>query len=298
MARTARRTAVGVLALAAGIVPVLAWAGTAAPLVRQRLFLAPNQLVAARPGGPPSTTFPISYDGNYYGWISSNWSGYAVTGSYHSVHAEWTVPEVAPSHPATYSAAWTGIDGFQNSSLIQTGTEQDFYGGAAHDSAWWTTSTAGFAEQVITSSSSGCSGPGTCGAVAAGDSMTATIARSTSSNQWTITLSDLTEDWAFTTTATYSGPGESAEWIVEAPALSPNGVGFHQAALAGYGTVTFDKGTVNGSSPNLLANSSTSDAGLLVPHDGHVASVPSSPDGDKDGFANAYGSTAPSPPAS
>src|SRR5690348_216755 len=64
------------------------------------------------------------------GWASSNWSGYAVTGStYSSVTAKWTVPSVAASRKATYSSDWVGIDGFNNSDLIQTGTESDYFNG-------------------------------------------------------------------------------------------------------------------------------------------------------------------------
>jgi Peptidase A4 family len=72
------------------------------------------------------------------GWASSNWSGYALTGSgYSSVTAHWVVQAASRSHKATYSSEWVGIDGFSNSSLIQTGTESDYYNGAAHYDAWW-----------------------------------------------------------------------------------------------------------------------------------------------------------------
>ena len=47
------------------------------------------------------------------------------------------MPAVAATPTATYSATWVGVDGYSNSSLIQTGTEQDYYCGAAHYSAWW-----------------------------------------------------------------------------------------------------------------------------------------------------------------
>src|SRR5579859_4529046 len=61
------------------------------------------------------------------GWSSSNWSGYAVSGSsFTSATGSWIVQKVSASHKATYSSQWVGIDGFTNSSLIQTGTESDF----------------------------------------------------------------------------------------------------------------------------------------------------------------------------
>ena len=56
------------------------------------------------------------------GWYSSNWSGYAVTPSggapFTGITSQWTVPAVARTRNATFSAAWAGIDGFSNSSLI------------------------------------------------------------------------------------------------------------------------------------------------------------------------------------
>ena len=70
-------------------------------------------------------------------WSASNWSGYAETGTFTGVTGTWTVPAVSTSSSATYSSAWIGVDGFNDSNLIQTGTEQDYYSGSAHYDAWW-----------------------------------------------------------------------------------------------------------------------------------------------------------------
>ncbi|MHB1853952.1 MAG: G1 family glutamic endopeptidase [Acidimicrobiales bacterium] len=353
------------------------------------------------------------------GWTSSNWSGYAETSfaPYSSITGDWTVPAVIGPN-GSYSATWIGIDGFTNSSLIQTGTEQNYLNGSAQYSAWWTTSSQNFAEQTITTgctggsaaplaapeggpggphtsaggphghggtlsattgpatsitatsatltgtvnpggkattyyfeygtstnygfvttttsagsgtksvsvsapvsaltastiyyfqlvasnssrtvsggsvsfttaaSSSGGSGGAACGTVNPGDAMTAGISQSSGSN-WNITITDSTAGWTFTTTVTYTGPGASAEWIVEAPSLCT--VHCTIATLADYGTVTFDRGTVNGSNPGL----NTNEAGEMLAKNGTVISIPSIPDGLGDGFACAYGSTAPPPP--
>ena len=357
------------------------------------------------------------------GWASSNWSGYAETSfaPYSSITGDWTVPAVTGPN-GSYSATWIGIDGFTNSSLIQTGTEQNYLNGSTQYSAWWTTSSQNFAEQTITSGTTGCSsgiaaplaapeggigasrtsvgghnghggtlsattepatsvtatsatltgtvnpggkattyyfeygtstgygsvtatvkaGSGTtsvsvsapvsgltastiyyfqlvahnssgtqdggqlsfkttassssgsgaaaCGTVNPGDAMTAAISKGSGRN-WTITLADSTEGWTFTTTVTYTGPGASAEWIVEAPSLCT--VHCTIATLADYGTVTFDNGTVNsGAGPGLTAK----DAGEMLAKNGTVISIPSIPDTLGDGFACAYGSTAPQPP--
>lgn len=209
------------------------------------------------------------------GWASSNWSGYALTGSgLNSATARWTVPAVSASRKATYSSDWVGIDGFNNSNLIQTGTESDYYSGSAHYDAWWEILPA--AETVIPSVP-----------VRPGDVMTATITKGLRSS-WSITINDVTTGKSFTTTQAYSGPQTSAEWVEEAPS-----VGGRIAPLANFGKATFDPGTVNGSNPHLTA----SESGVMVQKNVPV-STPSNPDRDTDGFNVAYGSTAPAPPSS
>lgn len=208
------------------------------------------------------------------GWTSSNWSGYAVTGSsLSSVTGAWTVPTVTRSRKSTYSASWAGIDGFNNSSLIQAGTGQDYSGSASYY-AWWEILPA--PETRISSMT-----------IRPGDKVSVNIHR-VSGSSWSIAVSDSTTGQSFTTTQTYTGPGASAEWIEEAPT-----VGGRQATIANYGRTTFDPGTVNGGNPHLKA----SDGGALVQH-GSQVSTPSNPDSDTDGFAIAYGSTAPAAPAS
>jgi len=208
------------------------------------------------------------------GWSSSNWSGYAKAGTYTSATAQWVVPSVSATTNSSYSSAWVGIDGFNNSSLIQTGTESDYYSGAAHYNAWWEILPA--AETRINSIT-----------VHPGDVMTASITKG-SGSLWTITINDTTDNQSFTTQQSYSGPGTSVEWIEEAPT-----VGGRVATLAHYSSPdTFDPGTANGGNPGLTA----ADSGAMVQKRAQV-STPSNPDGDTDGFNMAYGSTAPAPPA-
>jgi hypothetical protein len=215
--------------------------------------------------------------GPSFGWASSNWSGYAMTGGpYTSASGTWTVPAVAASTGARYSSSWVGIDGFNNANLIQTGTEQDYYAGAAHYYAWWEVLPA--AETVITMP------------VAAGDHMSASIANN-GNGSWTISITDASEGLTFTTVQAYSGPGTSSEWIEEAPT-----VGGHIATLAHYGSTVFDSGTVNGAAPALA----TSDGGVMIQNRSQV-STPSTPDTGNpsaDGFNIAYGSVSPAAPAS
>ena len=215
-----------------------------------------------------------------FGWAASNWSGYAVTsssnGAYTSIAGSWTVTPVARSSRQTFSSSWVGIDGFNNSNLIQTGTEADYYNGSAHYYAWWEILPA--AETVIPSLT-----------VRPGDTMSADI-HQTTNGQWSITLTDNTTGKSFSTTQNYSGQLTSAEWIQEAPS-----VGGRIATLANYGSpLTIDPGTVNGGhNPGLVP----ADGGVMVQH-GVQVSTPSNPDADADGFNVSYGSRAPSPPGS
>ena len=224
---------------------------------------------AGRPGGGGSGSSAT-------GWASSNWSGYAEAGgTYTSATASWVVPSVSPTRKASYSSAWVGIDGFNNNNLIQTGTESDYYSGAAHYYAWWEILPA--AETRITSMT-----------VRPGDLMSATITKG-SGNSWTITISDTTNGGSFTTNQTYTGPGTSVEWVEEAPSI-----GGHVATLATYSSPdTFDPGTANGRNPGLTVD----DGGVMIQKHRQV-STPSAPDADTDGFNMAYGAAAPAPPNS
>ena len=55
---------------------------------------------------------------------SSNWSGYAVTGTgFNMVSGSWTVPTVICSGLTTYSSQWVGIDGVNSDTVEQDGTD-------------------------------------------------------------------------------------------------------------------------------------------------------------------------------
>jgi hypothetical protein len=152
----------------------------------------------------------------------------------------------------------------------------------AHYNAWWEILPA--AETVIPSIT-----------VLPGDSITVSINKGSGST-WTIRLTDNGQaghaaQAPFVTTQSYTGAGTSAEWILEAPQ-----VGGRIATLAHYSTTSFDDGTVNGS-PVVLASGNS---GVMVQNNTQV-STPSSPDSGSpasDGFATAYGSTAPPAPSS
>jgi hypothetical protein len=78
---------------------------------------------------------------------SGNWSGYAVplegsgvTDTFSDVQGTWTVPTVTGnkgSRSTTYSSTWVGIDGYNDGTVEQIGTEQDWTGGGQQNYAWF-----------------------------------------------------------------------------------------------------------------------------------------------------------------
>ena len=212
-------------------------------------------------------------------WTSTNWSGYAVTGTgFTSVTGRWKVPQVVPprrTRPNLFSSTWVGIDGFNNSNLIQAGTEQDWFNGAPYYQAWWEILPA--PETPILSV-----------VVHPGDSMSVSIIKG--APDWAITLTDTTTNQSFTTHQVYTGLLTSSEWVQEAPTI-----GTRIAKLASDSTVVFDSGTVNGASPGLIG----SESGAMF-RGRKPISTPSLPDTDAvpDGFAVAYGKLAPQAPGS
>ena len=206
---------------------------------------------------------------------SSNWSGYAIGGTYRSVTGSWTVPSVVPSGPTAYSSTWIGVDGMADRDLIQTGTESDYVNGHVQYDAWWEILPA--SEKVIATLP-----------VDPGDRMTASIT-SGARSRWTIVISDVTTGRSFTHVRTYHGPGASAEWVEERPEL-----GRTLATLADYGSVTFTGLTANGVDPHLASGSAISMVNNLGTA---VISAPSVPSASGAAFSVAYGPHAPPAPA-
>jgi hypothetical protein len=223
---------------------------------------------------------------------SNNWAGYSISGGpFLSIAGEWTVPTVY-GDAGDHSATWIGIDGLGagNSTLIQTGTSQDYssgflgtgLGGGPQYYAWW----ENFPDGPVTFPNP----------VSPGDHMVAIISldgdpHPGSAMTWLIFLMDQTKNWTATQTVTYSGTLSTAEWIVERP-MECFLWWCSYSDLADFTPVSFDVfDLVNSTSPNLAtANAITmlSDASALA--------TPSDPDGDKDGFTVAFGSQKPFQP--
>lgn len=164
---------------------------------------------------------------------SSNWSGYAASGSsgsFTSVSASWTEPSTACSSGNQYSAFWVGLDGYSSQTVEQTGSEADCNGSRSVYSAWWEMYPGGSHNFSNT--------------VKPGDQFSASVTYAGGSS-YTLKISDSTEGWSHTLTKTLgSGKRSSAEVIVEAPCCTASG---GILPLADFGKASFTNATVNGS---------------------------------------------------
>lgn len=208
------------------------------------------------------------------GWISSNWSGYAISGrknAYRQISAYWVVPQVKPSKQDRFSSAWIGIDGFENPFLIQTGTEHDTINGKTVYYPWW---------EILPAPETRINRP-----VSPGDLIFAQI-RKLPNRKWLILLRNKTKGWTFKTIQRYAGPAATAEWVMEAPSI-----GSEITTLANYGKIRFYSGKINRHSANLKPRN----RGIMI-QQGRIVSTPSLPNKTKNGFYVAYGSRLPKPP--
>jgi hypothetical protein len=178
---------------------------------------------------------------------STNWSGYAVTGSrFTSVSASWKQPTATCSGTA-YSSFWVGLDGDTSNTVEQTGTDADCSGSTPQYYAWY---------EMYPKFPVNFSNP-----VKPGDAMKASVTTDGRGN-FTLSISDSTQGWSKVVTARLkSAKLSSAEVIAEAPSSS-GGV----LPLANFGTVSFTGASANGSlltsstphiDPITMANGST-----------------------------------------
>jgi len=204
---------------------------------------------------------------------SDNWSGYALTGGpFTAVSASFNVPKLAPSRGISTTSEWVGIDGVGNTSLIQAGVEEKYNPGGEGvlTFAWW---------EILPAPETPVFGLG----VIPGDEVMVAI-NQVSAGLWDITVADDTSNQSSTLQIKYSGPGASAEWVVEAPTdLAADQI----ETLGKYSpTVTFTSPQYAGHAGSLTA--------VSMEQAGTVVSVPSPMDAK--GFSVAYGATPPPPP--
>ena len=174
--------------------------------------------------------------GSSYAAESTNWSGQYSNGTtFSSVAGDWVVPAVQPTTTSEASGTWIGVDGGPDSpdTILQTGTGQETEDGATSYYAWYEV----FPNPAVV-----------LGAVSPGDQMEAAISYSSGST-WDLSIADLTSGNSASGPLTYSGPGDSAEWIEEVPeAASPP-----QPYLANFGTAEFTEISATAADPSAAA---------------------------------------------
>jgi hypothetical protein len=202
---------------------------------------------------------------------STNWSGYADTGSsFSSVSASWTEPgATCSSRQESLAAFWVGIDGYSSDSVEQDGSMIECYDRTAYQYTWWEMYPTNDV-QIVGSTA------------AAGDAITATVTRSSTSYKLTVTDATHTAD-SFTKTETCSASScvdSSAEWIAEAPTGS-SGV----EPLADFGTWTASGATVTEGTTSGTISSFTDDEITMVDSSGKTKALPGSLNGTGNGFS-------------
>jgi Peptidase A4 family len=162
---------------------------------------------------------------------SSNWSGYAAhNGPYKSISASWVEPGGHCSGSGhKYSSFWVGLDGFNSSSVEQTGSEVDCKGGSPRYYSWYEM----FPKFPVRFHN----------AVRPGDHFHGSVTFN-GGGRFTLKLSDVTRHWTHTEHKSLkSARRASAEVIVEAPSSSRGVV----LPLANFGTVHISSAKVSGS---------------------------------------------------
>jgi hypothetical protein len=162
---------------------------------------------------------------------STNWSGYAADSStYTSVSASWVQPTGTCTSATRYSSFWVGLDGYNSSSVEQTGTDTDCVDGTPQYYGWYEMYPADSYSFGNT--------------VKAGDVITASVVYE-GSNEFKLTLADTTQNWSVSTTQTLANAARSsAEVIIEAPCCTNSG---GILPLADFGTVNVSDSVVDGS---------------------------------------------------
>ena len=182
-----------------------------------------------RPG--PGTRPLVAHGGPANAAESTNWSGYAAaSGTYKSVSASWTEPTGTCSSGDQYSSFWVGLDGYNSSTVEQTGSEVDCAGRTPEYYSWYEM----YPAYPVNFSN----------AVSPGDHFTGSVTFNGGSS-YTLVLSDTTKGWSHTINASLSGAANSsAEVIAEAPCCTASG---GILPLAHFSPITFSSATVNGS---------------------------------------------------
>jgi hypothetical protein len=206
---------------------------------------------------------------------SPNWSGYVLSGAtYTGVSGTFNVPTIYSSPTNTSTAEWVGIDGnsASNPTILQLGVTEDY-----------SVTTNTYSVQPWFELFPQPPSPVPL-AVAPGNKVTVTVFQA-GNGVWTVGMKNETTGQGVVANVSYSGPAQSAEWIVEAP--------FDVATstivpLGNFSAVTFSP---LGISPQPAQGSLTR---VVMVQNGQIVATPSAPSAN--GFTVAYGSGTPAAP--
>ena len=223
---------------------------------------------------------------------SGNWSGYAVPleGSgvsdiFSDVQGTWTVPTVTGNKGSTaYSSTWVGLDGYNNGTVEQIGTEQDWTGGRQQNYAWFEMYPSGGYEiggfpvdpgdsisvqvQYVGQNNVQAGGRGrgveksvfTRGKLGGRNRPTNGRGNSVKESVFKLTIENTTKNVSYSVPTSYTtvtlAAQTSAEWIAEAPSSS------RVLPLADFGTVSF-----SGCNATSTGSSGKSEAISFWPYD-------------------------------
>jgi hypothetical protein len=199
---------------------------------------------------------------------TTNWSGYAVTGTNGSVtdvKGSWIVPTVTclAGAPDSFSSFWVGIDGFNSGTVEQIGIDADCVSGKPTYSAWFE-----FYPHW----------PSTINTVVVrpGDTISAEVSYGVK-GQFTVTLTNVSWNPQQTFSISSKMPQarlSSAEWIVEAPwssgvlplanfGVAEFGHRYTSQPSTCYATVNGTAGPISSFDPNVIQIDMVTGSGLM-----------------------------------
>jgi hypothetical protein len=202
---------------------------------------------------------------------SSNWSGYADTGSgFTTATGTWTEPTASCTSTESLAAFWVGIDGYNSGSVEQDGTLVECYRDTAYYYTWWEMYPTNDIQVVGDT-------------LRPGDSISASVVRSSSSYTLKVTDSTRSGDSFTTTQSCSSCANSSAEWIAEAPSGSSGIFPLTNYHSWGLGSATVKTGSKSG-----VISSFTDDEITMVDGSGNVESQPGALNGSGNGFTTTW----------
>ena len=214
--------------------------------------LLPATGAAASPQGPKH---------KYGRGTSTNWSGYAVSGSAAThVIGTWTQPAATCSAgESSWSSPWVGIDGNNSNTVEQIGTDTDCSGGSPYYYAWYEM----YPKPLVTI-------PMT---VVPGHSYTGEVTYTSSSFVMRLTDNSAAGSPTFQTTqVSKKARRSSVEWVMEGPS---------GGLLTNFGSVQFGGayGTVGGNAGTLGSFGSAAQPITMVTKAGASRAVPTAVSG-------------------